>query len=190
MNSVDVPSLASFSSSRKHLRSSPGVKRQSRGSGFLGPRGTQTCCTWFTGGKVGYPTQYQNCYHTKYSFLSITFKWNYIFQLFPMNYRPFSLSSSSWRFVLNLVLFVGGILLRIFFRYHSPPISVKSVWLFLLKYSIVGVGFSVGFLELFHVLLIVTITPRKKKIKGIDPSAYEVNTSTKINERIYFIICW
>ena len=33
----------------------PGIKIQSIGVGHLGPCGTQTCCTWFTRGKVGYP---------------------------------------------------------------------------------------------------------------------------------------
>ena len=33
----------------------PGGKRQSQYSGRLGPCGIQTCRTWGTGGKVGYP---------------------------------------------------------------------------------------------------------------------------------------
>ena len=78
-------------------------------------------------------TAYSNC-----------FQWIWYFQSLPWSHATCNwnciLSYYYYYLLLNLGLFVGGLVLSILLRFHLTPISNKSVWRFLLKYSRVGVG--------------------------------------------------
>ena len=118
--------------------------------------------------------------------------WN--FQYFQWSHAtfnlPWSLLSYYFCFLLSLVFFILFLGLRMLFRYHSPPISVKSVRIVFMKSSGVGFGISVGIFKYFlHLILIGTTTPWIVS-QDIDPSVYEVNTDIMRNKRNFIRIIW
>ena len=124
--------------------------------------------------------------HTTYSNFSNEFWISYISNGHTKLLRAFSFSFSSWSFFLNLGFFVGGLGLHVLFRYHLPPILVKSVWRFVLKSLRLEVCFSVGFfLNISFVFYLYEQQLHNPPPRGIDPSLYEVNINTKRKERIY-----
>ena len=115
--------------------------------GFIteGPTQLLLCITSF---KINFLEYIQNIVFLVPRLSSTTysnhFQWIWNFQSFQWSPAPlnshFSLFSSSCCFVLNLGLFRGCLVLHKLLMNQSPPISVKTVRRFLLKYSRGGIG--------------------------------------------------